>query len=434
MDFDVQKDCYAKYESNARSYCRNFDAVFDTAVDSHIFSSSGMRYIDFLSGAGALNYGHNNRIIKKAIIKYVEQDGLTMSLDLHSVAKSNFINDFTRIIMEPRGLRYKIQFTSPTGTSCIESAVKLARKATGRQGVICFTNAFHGMTATSLSMTGNKHHRQSISVDGSIVRMPFEGYVAGSFNVADYMRCLFNDPSSGVDLPAAIVVETIQGEGGLNVASVEWLQSLRKLSSDFGIVLVIDDVQAGCGRSGTFFSFEYADIRPDMVCLSKSIGAFGLPMAVLLIDPQYDVWKPAEDNGTFRGNCLAFVAASAMIQRYWQDSGFENSLALKENIIRKFLLKILDAYPEYIIRHKGRGLMQGLEFSEPYLVCAIIKSCYSKGLIIESCGPLDQVIKLMPALTISLDVLDDGLCILRNSIVEVLETFKTEYEARALNV
>lgn len=404
---------FEQHESSARSYCRDFPVVFDRARDSHLHDEQGRRYIDFLCGAGAMNYGHNNEHAKRAVLEYMAADSIMMSLDLHSASKRAFIEAFQQIVLVPRGYEYRIQFTSPTGTSVVESSVKLARKITGRQNVVAFTNGYHGMSGVSLSLTGSRHHRQAVA-HGAVTRMPYDGYMPGLDSV-DLLRRYLDDASSGVDLPAAVVLESVQGEGGLNVASVEWLRALRELTRERGIAMIVDEVQSGCGRTGRFFGFERAGIQPDMVCLSKSIGGLGLPMAVLLIHPELDKWRPGEDNGTFRGNNLAFVAATEVLQRYWRDGEFEQALREKEHLIRTSLAAIAQAHPQRIVGIRGIGLMQGLEFHDGEDVSTLINECFRQQLVVECCGPRGHVLKLMPALTIEPAVLLQGLDIIADA-------------------
>lgn len=426
---NAELSTFEQHESSARSYCRDFPVVFARAKGSHFYDENGRGFIDFLCGAGALNYGHNNEHAKQAVMAYMRDDNIMMSLDLHSASKRAFIDAFQSIILAPRGYDYRIQFTSPTGTSVVESAVKLARKVTGRQNIVAFTNGYHGMSGVSLSLTGSRHHRQAVPF-GPVTRVPYDGYLDGLDSVA-LLRRFLEDRSSGVDLPAAVVVESVQGEGGLNVASVEWLRALRELTREHGILLVLDEVQAGCGRTGRFFSFERAGIVPDLVCLSKSIGGLGLPMAVLLIDPVHDQWRPGEDNGTFRGNNLAFVAAAEVLRRYWADEGFVQALAENERTIRNALTEIACAWPERIVGLRGLGMMQGLEFRSGDDVSALIDACFLHGLVVESCGPRGQVLKLMPALTIDRAVLREGIDIIAACCRQLFSTPASASAVRA---
>lgn len=415
----ANNDIFSLHESKVRSYCRAFPTVFTKAKGSLLFDEYGNEYIDFLCGAGAVNFGHNNPIIKESIIQYLENDGLVMGLDFHTHAKREFIRKFNELVLMPRGLAYRMQFTNPTGTSVVESAIKLARKYTGRENVFAFTNGYHGMTGVSLSLTGNRGNRQAISYS-NVTRLPFDKYLGSGFDELSYYRKLLRDNSSGIDLPAAIILETVQGEGGINVASEKWLREIAELAQECGALLIIDDIQAGCGRTGKFFSFERAGIKPDIVCLSKSIGAFGVPMSLLLFREDLDVWKVGEDIGTFRGNNIAFIAAAKMLDTYWNGSDFEVEIAERAAIVKTFAQGLADTYPELIKESRGIGLMQGIEFYDETLCAAISKSCFSNGLVIERSGERDQVLKIMPALTIGLDELHKGLQIINLSLGQVI--------------
>lgn len=415
----ANNDIFSLHESRVRSYCRAFPTVFTKAKGSLLFDEYGNEYIDFLCGAGAVNFGHNNPIIKESIIQYLEDDGLVMGLDFHTQAKREFIRKFNELVLMPRGLAYRMQFTNPTGTSVVESAIKLARKYTGRENVFAFTNGYHGMTGVSLSLTGNRGNRQAVSYS-NVTRLPFDNYLGNGFDELSYYRKLLRDNSSGIDLPAAIILETVQGEGGINVASEQWLREIAGLAQECGALLIIDDIQAGCGRTGKFFSFERAGIKPDIVCLSKSIGAFGVPMSLLLFREDLDVWKVGEDIGTFRGNNIAFIAAAKMLDTYWNGSGFEVEIAERAAIVKTFAQGLADTYPELIKESRGLGLMQGIEFYDETLCAAIGKSCFSNGLVIERSGERDQVLKIMPALTIGLDELHKGLQIINLSLGQVI--------------
>jgi diaminobutyrate-2-oxoglutarate transaminase len=290
----------------------------------------------------------------------------------------------------------------------------LARKVTKRKNVISFTNAFHGMTGVSLGLTGNSYHRQNVQ-DNNVTRMPYDGYMENLDTIA-YLRKFLQDKSSGVDDPAAIIVETIQGEGGVNVASAHWIRELSQLAKLHGALLIIDDVQAGCGRTGDFFSFEFSDISPDMVCLSKSISGYGLPFSLLLIAPSHDKWDPAEDNGTFRGNNLAFISGAAAIKYFWSDSSFSSSIRLKEKIIIRAAEQMRDMFPQVIKSVRGRGLFYGIEFWNPETAKEVSAKCFEKKLIVETCGSDDQVIKLFPALNIPDNLLNRGMSILNDAV------------------
>lgn len=407
-------------ESEVRSYCRSFQTVFDKAQNAKIWDVDGKEYIDFFAGAGALNYGHNNPAIRGKLIEYLLDDGVTHSLDMATRAKMAFLTRFNGSILQPRGMEYKVMFPGPTGTNSVESAMKIARKATGRRNIVCFTNAFHGMSLGSLAATGNAFKRGGAGVElSNTTFLPYDGYLGSEIDTSLMMRKLFDDPGSGIDLPAAVILETVQGEGGLNAASFGWLRRVERICRERGILLIVDDVQMGCGRTGTFFSFEGADISPDIICLSKSIGGYGLPLALTLIKPEYDLWQPGEHNGTFRGNNLGFVAASEALA-YWERDAFEGELRQKSGRIGEALRQMLAAHPEVDAHLKGRGMIQGIAFADSGLAGKLSAAAFRRGVILETSGPRDEVAKLMPPLTIEPSVLDRGLSIVRESFEEIV--------------
>ncbi|TJW82981.1 MAG: aminotransferase class III-fold pyridoxal phosphate-dependent enzyme, partial [Mesorhizobium sp.] len=261
---DVSLALFDRLESEVRSYVRSFPVLFDRGVGTTLTAADGQEYLDFFGGAGALNYGHNNPAFKQALLDYIERDGIVHSLDLATTAKKGFIEAFERYILKPRGLTYKLQFTGPTGANAVEAALKLARQVTGRSNIVSFTGSYHGVSAGSLAATGNKDMRAAAGFPlAHVTSLPYEGYLGESFDTIDYLEKLLADPSSGFDTPAAVILEAVQGEGGINPASVEWLRRLRELTSRHGIVLILDDIQAGVGRTGKFFSFEPSGIVPD---------------------------------------------------------------------------------------------------------------------------------------------------------------------------
>ncbi|NAW58960.1 MULTISPECIES: diaminobutyrate--2-oxoglutarate transaminase [unclassified Vibrio] len=408
-------DIFNQQESNVRSYANSFPTVFTSAKGSWLYNNQGQRYLDFLAGAGSLNYGHNNAILKQVLLDYIDSDGLTHGLDMHSAAKEEFLTAFTQYILKPRNLDYKLQFTGPTGTNAVEAALKLARKVTQRTNVVTFTNGFHGCTTGALSATGNQHHRGGAGMPLSgMSRLPFEGYAG--IDGLQLFETMLNDNSSGLDKPAAVLLETVQGEGGLNAASNEWLQRLNKLCKEHDILMIVDDIQAGCGRTGTFFSFEPADIEPDIVTLSKSISGYGLPMALVLLKPDLDIWLPGEHNGTFRGNNHAFVTATKTIETYWTNDEFEKHIAERASQVTRALQRTLRKYPSLFSRLKGRGMMQGIECSRGEIASAIARECFENGMIIETAGPDDEVVKFFCPLTISESELEQGLHIFEQAV------------------
>lgn len=408
-------------ESEVRSYVRAFPAVFDVAEGSFMYDEHGNRYIDFFAGAGTLNYGHNNPRINQAMIKYLGRNGIVHGLDKATVAKKNFLQKFHDVILKPRNLDYKVQFTGPTGTNAVETALKLARMVKRRSNIIAFTNGYHGLTMGSLAITGNDYYRdEHYGARANADSMPFDGYLGTEVNTIEYLRKFIADKSSGVDLPAAIVVETVQGEGGINVASIEWLQQLEQLCREYDILLIIDDIQMGNGRTGHFFSFERAGIKPDMVTLSKSIGG-GLPMALVLMRPELDQWKPGEHTGTFRGNNLAFVAATEALA-YWENSDFAEGVAYKGRIMEELLQGVVEKYPALEIELRGTGMVWGLDFAaRPGFAAEISREAFGNNLVIELAGAHDNVVKFLPALTIDEETLREGIAIVDQAIANLHE-------------
>ena len=409
-------------ESNVKSYVRNFPFIATHAKGAMITSEDGIDYLDFLSGAGTLNYGHNNEHFKQAILNYIQEDGIIHGLDMATKAKNEFIETFSQLILAPRGLDYRLQFCGPTGTNAVEAAIKLARKVTGRVNIISFTNGFHGMTQGALAVTGNNYHKEGIPGTYSqyTTFMPYCGYSDSVDDSIAYIRQYLQDNSSGVNLPAAFILETIQGEGGVNVASPAWLRGIRDLCSEFDILLIVDDIQMGCGRTGDFFSFEQAAIAPDIVLLSKSIGAYGLPMALVLLKPEFDVWKPAQHNGTFRGHNLAFVAATEALTHYWKDGLFSKDVKRKAKMIQARLENIATTYPEMGCEVRGRGFVWALEATKYDDIASRVQEiCFQNQLIIETCGSRGQALKPLPPLIISDAELTQGLDIIEAAYAEI---------------
>lgn len=410
---------FTEMESEVRGYIRSFPAVFDKAKGSEMFDEHGNRYIDFFAGAGSLNYGHNNPAVTQAMIEYLQNDGVVHALDKATVAKKTFLQKFRDTILAPRNLEYKIQFTGPTGTNAVETALKLARMVKGRSNIIAFTNAYHGLSMGSLAVTGNSFYRdESYGVRANSAFVPFDGYMGKSFDSMAYLRRLLSDQSSGVDLPAAIIVETVQGEGGIHVARDEWLVELQTICREFDILLIIDDIQMGNGRTGTFFSFERAGITPDMITVSKSIGT-GLPMSLLLMRPELDQWQPGEHTGTFRGNNLAFVAATKALE-YWDTPDFAEGIAHKGELFEDGLRAIVEAHDGAVGELRGVGMVWGIDFADESFAGAVSEEAFNRGLIIETAGANGQVLKFLPALTIEEDLIAEGLSIINAAVGSVL--------------
>ncbi len=413
---------FEEIESEVQSYARSFPRVFNRALGEFLYDEEGNEYLDFLAGAGTLNYGHNNPLFKQKLLEYIEADGITHGLDLHTKAKGEFLEAFNEKILKPRGMNYMVQFTGPTGTNAVEAALKLARNVTGRHNIVAFTNGFHGVSLGALATTGNSHHRNAAGIDlGGASRVPYDAYLGEDIDTTGYLDKVLSDSSSGVDKPAAVIVECVQGEGGINAASVDWMRNLDKVCKKHDVLLIVDDIQAGCGRTGTFFSFEEAGIKPDIITLSKSLSGYGLPFAVVMISPELDQWKPGEHNGTFRGNNLAFVTAKAAIDHYWSNDHFAAEVRRKGAYITRRLEEIVDKYGNGNFTTRGRGMFQGINCINGDLASAITQRAFKKGLIIETSGADDQVVKLLCPLVISDDNLKKGIDILEEAIKATCE-------------
>lgn len=429
---DDMKQVFEQHESEVQCYARSFPVVFDRASGDYLYDSEGNQYIDFLAGAGSLNYGHNNPHLKEALIEYIKRDGVTHSLDMYSAAKAGFIDSFQEKILKPRGLDYRMQFPGPTGANAVEAALKLARKVKNRTNIISFTNGFHGVTMGAVAATGNQHHRNGTGVPlGNVTRMPYCGYHGWDVDTLKMLERMLADPSSGVDHPAAVIVEVVQGEGGLNVAVNSWLKGLRDICDRYDMLMIVDDIQAGCGRTGTFFSFESSGVQPDIVTLSKSIGGYGLPLALVLLKPELDIWKPGEHNGTFRGNNHAFVTAKAAIDTYWADDKLEKEIKEKSDLVFEKLKEISFEFGVTLARPKGRGLMQGLNVPSGEVADAICAEAFKRGVILETSGSRGQVVKVFCPLTIDMDTLKEGLEVLEDSAREVLNKEKERIRSAA---
>ncbi|WP_214371466.1 diaminobutyrate--2-oxoglutarate transaminase, partial [Pseudonocardia sp. H11422] len=407
-------------ESEVRSYCRSWPVVFDTAVGSRLTDVDGRSYLDFFAGAGALNYGHNPPALKKPLLEYLAGDGITHGLDMYTRAKGEFLQTFREVVLAPRGLNYKVQFPGPTGANAVESALKLARKVSGKEAMINFTNAFHGMTLGALSVTGNSMKRGGAGIPlVHATPMPYDNYFDGKVPDFLWFERVLEDQGSSLNEPAAVIVETVQGEGGINPARIEWLQGLSELCKRHDILLIVDDVQMGVGRTGPFFSFEIAGIEPDIVCVSKSISGYGLPMALVLIKPEYDQWGPGEHNGTFRGNNPAFVTATAALREFWTDDALEKSTIAKGERVEDAFNKIVADTRSAELTAKGRGLARGLQFEDTELADKVCAAAFERGLLMETSGPSSEVMKVLPALTTTDDELEEGLAIIAESVRSV---------------
>lgn len=397
-------------ESEVRIYSRLFPTVFATARGAYLRDTEGGEFLDFFCGSGSLNYGHSNPVMKKYILKYIEDDGIINSLDQLTEAKLFFMKQFNDIILRPRDFKYKFQFCGPTGTNAIEAAIKLARKYTGRETIVYFEQSFHGMSYGSLSVSGMKNKRLAEDYKKNVIGMPFGDIPSHITVLQNYL-----DVASRDTLPAAILLETVQAEGGIRVAAPEWLEQVAQLAKRHGVLLIVDDIQAGCGRTGSFFSFDHTGIRPDIICLSKSLSGYGFPFSVNLLDPAIDCWGPGEHNGTFRGNDLAFIAGGHVLE-YWKDGQLGEQIHSGAKLIEEFFSSS-DTLKDRMVR--GRGLIRGFEMDTPEEAEKLQKILFRNGILMDLCGPADTVLKIMPPLTIGREDLVKGLTIIERSMFEL---------------
>ncbi|PMR70655.1 diaminobutyrate--2-oxoglutarate transaminase [Halomonas heilongjiangensis] len=420
----MQTQILERMESEVRTYSRSFPVVFTKALNARLTDEDGREYIDFLAGAGTLNYGHNNPKIKQALLDYLASDGIVHGLDFWTAAKRDYLETLEELILKPRGLEYKVHFPGPTGTNAVEAAIRLARVAKGRHNIVTFTNGFHGVTMGALATTGNRKFREAtggIPTQGAAF-LPYDGYLGEHTDTLDYFEKLLGDKSGGLDVPAAVLVETVQGEGGINVSGLEWLQRLEGICRAHDILLIVDDIQAGCGRTGKFFSFEHAGVTPDIVTNSKSLSGYGLPFAHVLIRPELDKWKPGQYNGTFRGFNLAFTTAAATLRHYWSDDSFERDVQRKGRVVADRFQKIAAWIGEQGIEasERGRGLMRGIDVGNGEIADKITAKAFENGLVIETSGQDGEVVKCLCPLTITDEDLLEGLDILEASVKQAL--------------
>lgn len=407
---------FESLESQARTYSRRFPVVFERARGHLMWDEDGRRYVDFLSGAGALNYGHNHPALKERLSELLAADHVVHSLDLHTKAKKEFLETFQHVVLEPRGMDYRILFTGPTGTNAVEAALKIARRATGRTSVAAFTQGFHGLSLGALALSANPLKRATAGVPlTNVVRLPYDGFAAHAVDSIAYIEALLDEPGAGVELPAAFVVETVQAEGGVRTASTTWLRRLQDLARSRGILLVIDDIQAGCGRTGRFFSFEEAGLDPDVVCLSKSLSGYGLPLAAVLVRPELDVLGPGEHGGTFRGNNLAFASAGAAAM-LWDHPSFTATVLRTASAFDARLGALARRFASAGCSPCGRGFLRGLAFDDESVAARVSAAAFERGLMCETSGAAAEVVKLLPPIVIpepelhaALDVLEDAI-------------------------
>lgn len=408
---------FETYESEVRSYCRKFPVVFKTAKGSVLTDDAGRNYIDFFCGAGGCNYGHNNDYIKNRVIDYLKNDGIIHGLDMYADAKGSFIDCFENSILKPRGLDYKIMFPGPTGANAVEAALKLARKVKKRSNIFALMGCFHGMTLGALSLTTDVAARAGAGVTlGDCTHIPAP-YMFPELDTIKYMDVILSDDHSGIEKPAALIVETLQAEGGIYALPTEWLKRAYDLCHKHDMLFIVDEIQVGCARTGSFFAFERAGIQPDIFVMAKSIGGIGMPFALTLFKPELDIWSPGEHNGTFRGFGLAMVAAKASLE-YMLENDVEAETVRKGKLMGEYLDIGL---AKFALPYRGLGMIWGIDFSghPDGTAKKVSRACFERGLIIELAGRNDCVLKLMPALTTDDATLKRGMDIIFDAIASL---------------
>ncbi len=414
-------ELFEKWESDIRGYSRAYPTVFASASNARQTDEQGKSYIDFFAGAGVLNFGHNNPRMKEALIRFIEADGVAHSLDMATTVKRDFMQAFIDTVLSPRNMDYKMQFMGPTGTNAVEAALKLARRVTGRTEVIAFSQGFHGMTLGALACTANQYFRNASGVPlNHVSHAPFETTSGCGMGCLNTLRETLENSSSGAEPPAAFIIEVIQAEGGVNLASREWLQALQQLARDVGALFIIDEIQVGCGRTGSYFSFDGMGLDPDIICLAKGIGGFGTPLAMNLVKPDHDKhWQPGEHTGTFRGQGFSFVAGREAL-RYFEDDNLMRLTRERGEMIHARLASIAQRYQSQGVETRGKGMIQALDVMDGSKAKEIAKTCFESGLLVGPCGVSGRVIKLIPPLTIPDDDLEQGLSILEKAVDAVM--------------
>ena len=410
QEFDVS----SPIESEVRSYSRSWPAVFTSAEGSTLYSRNDA-YTDFFAAAGSLNYGHNDPHALSALINYLSQNGIIQTLDMQTEARLSFLDALQKYVLQPRGLGdYRVMFTGPTGTNAVEAALKCVRLATGRTEVIAFRGGFHGVTLGALAASSNASKRQGGGVPLlNVKRFPFDSPEIDAQEAVEWFERVHFLDRVDAELPAGVLVETLQGEGGVNVASPEWVRGIATVCARYRVPLIVDEIQAGCGRTGPFFSFEHYGIKPAVIPVSKSLSGLGLPLSVVLLREDLDLVTPGQHNGTFRGSNASFVTSAACLAKYWADETLKQGTKRKSELALEALESsgVSSRFPI-----KGRGLLLGVELPTGTQADEVIASCFQRKLLIESSGSEGQVIKIMPPLTISRPELERGLEIVCDAV------------------
>ncbi len=412
-----------RQESNARSYPRRIPLALKRAKGLYVEDVEGRTFIDCLAGAGTLALGHNHPVVIEAIQQVLADELPLHTLDLTTPVKDRFVQDLFGLLPAELAAEAKIQFCGPTGTDAVEAALKLVRTATGRSTVLSFQGGYHGMSQGALSLMGSLGPKKPLGalLSSGVQFMPYPydyrcpfglGGVEGVKANLHYLENLLNDPEAGVQLPAAVIVEVVQGEGGVIPADLDWLRGLRRITEQAGVALIVDEIQSGFGRTGKMFAFEHAGIIPDVVVLSKAIGG-SLPLAVVVYRDWLDTWLPGAHAGTFRGNQMAMAAGSA-VMRYLQEHDLPAHAAAMGERLSEHLRILQRDFPQ-LGDIRGRGLMLGVELVDPAgkpdalghppvharLAPQLQRECLKRGLILELGGRQGGVVRFLPPLIIT---------------------------------
>ena len=427
-------------ESNARSYPRKFPFALKKAKGSWMEDVEGNKYLDCLCGAGTLVFGHNDPEINQAMIDLISEDAPLHTLDLTTPVKDEFVHTLLNVLPEELKNNAKIQFCSPSGTDAVDAALKLCKTATGRSSIIAFSGGYHGMGQGPLALTGNLNAKNRITgLIPDVHFMPFPysyrcpfglGGEAGAKAACAYFERLMKDPESGITKPAAVIVEPIQGEGGVIPAPAEFLQTIRRVTQELDIPMIVDEIQCGVGRSGTFFAFEQAGIVPDVILCSKGIGG-SQPLSVVIYNKKLDTWTAGAHAGTFRGNQLAMKAGTIVVKRI-SNPEFLKEIQEKGKILKERLLKLKDKV-SIIGDVRGTGLMIGCEFVDPKgkpdqigslpasgeIALLVQQKCFENKLVMEKGGRFGSVMRCLCALNITKEEIETFLSIYEKVVMEI---------------
>jgi diaminobutyrate-2-oxoglutarate transaminase len=412
-------------ESNARSYPRNLPIAIARGLGSYVEDLDGNVFIDFLMNAGTLALGHSHPEVVEAVQRQLPL--LVAALDFPTEPKDEFTSLQLQLLPEPMRDRMRIQFCGPTGANAVDAALKLCKTATGRADIVSFHGGFHGSSHSALALTGLVAQKRPIG--NAMAGVHFFPYPSGHHSALggdpetigerclEYLERTLRDPLGGIPLPAAVILEMVQGEGGAEPAPTVFVQGVREVTRDLGVPLIVDEVQTGWGRTGTWWAFEHHGIEPDVVVASKAIGGIGLPVAIVLYDEELDRWSPGAHTGTFRGNQLAFVAGVTAARIIERDGILEN--VREQGAYARAALEELQREHELVVDVRGLGLMLGLEVEDGTSARRIQRAALNRGLIVELGGRHDAVVRILPPLNVTRRTLDQALEILGAAIAEV---------------